>query len=179
MVPLYKKLLGAKFEQLPEQLQLLHDLTTPQMWRGTAQVRRGTGLLSRMIAILLGLPKQADKTPVTVTLTPQNGRESWVRNFDGKVFSSDQFTRAGRYQGLLLERFGLMTLALAPVVKNQRLHLVPRHWSLMGIPLPKAMLPTGDTFEEQKDGMLRFNVEMNAPLVGLIVSYKGWLKQAP
>ncbi|VAV92356.1 hypothetical protein MNBD_ALPHA08-2021 [hydrothermal vent metagenome] len=179
MVPLYKKLLGKTFEQLPEQLQLLHDLTTPQKWHGIAQVRRGTGLISRLIAVFLGLPKQADETPVTVTLTPQNRHESWVRNFGGKILPSEQFVGTGRYQGLLLERIGLMTIALELVVKDQRLYLIPRHWNLMGIPLPKILLPAGNTFEEQKDGVLRFNVEMNAPLVGLIVSYKGWLKQAP
>ncbi len=177
MTPLYRKVLGASFEQLPEQLQKLHELNSSQIWRGTAEVRRGKNPLARIAALIIGLPAQNNNTPVTVTLSPENNGERWQRNFNGKVFSSFQLAGTGRHEGLLLERFGPMTIALELLIKNNRLYLIPRHWNLLGIPLPKILLPAGETFEEQRDGLFRFNVEMKAPLVGLIVSYKGALKQ--
>lgn len=82
----------------------------------------------------------------------------------------------GRHEHLLLERFGLVEIALALVVEDGRLYLVPRRWSCLGVPLPRALLPVGTSFECEREGRFAFDVEIGAPLVGLIVAYRGTLE---
>ena len=48
---------------------------------------------------------------------------------------------------------------------------------LWRLPLPKALLPKGASFETQLDGTFRFNVEIATPVVGLIVRYQGQLNR--
>jgi len=87
-----------------------------------------------------------------------------------------QTPRQGRKSSLIVERFGPFAVALALVAGADCLYLVPRRWSCLGLPLPKFLLPAGTTFESERDGEFNFDVEIRAPLVGLIVSYKGALR---
>ncbi|MEQ1943049.1 DUF4166 domain-containing protein [Mesorhizobium sp. VNQ89] len=176
--PLYRKVLGTAFSALPPRLQQLHDSTEPRQWRGFAEVRRGRGPLAALAAAFVGFPKAAARVPVTVAFTPENDAERWTRTFDGKSFSSLQWAGTGRNEHLLMERFGIATFALALVVQEGRLFLVPRRWSVLGIPMPRFLLPGGSTFEAEEDGQFCFNVEISMPLIGLIVAYKGRLEPA-
>jgi len=54
--------------------------------------------------------------------------------------------------------------------------LVPRRWAFLGVPLPGWLLPGGRSCEREEDGAFCFDVEVVAPCVGLIVSYKGRLE---
>jgi len=173
---LYRKILGSAFATLPLRLQELHGTTTMRQWKGHAEVRRGSGIMARVIGAIFGFPEAASKVVVTVTLSPEEGAERWTRNFDGKVFSSVQSCGTGKNEHLLVERFGMASFALAIVVKEGRLCLVPRRWSLLGIPMPGFLLPTGLSFETEESGEFCFDVEISAPLVGLIVAYKGTLR---
>ena len=132
--------------------------------------------MARIIGAIFGFPKAASQASVTVTLSPEKGAERWTRSFDNKVFSSVQSCGIGKNQYLLVERFGMASFALALVVEDGRLSLVPRRWSLLGIPMPGFLLPTGLSFESEESGEFCFDVEISAPLVGLIVAYKGTLR---
>ncbi len=169
-------MLGSAYDALPAQVQALHDTPGQHRWSGTAQVRRGTGRVSRLVAAVIGFPKAGADVPVTVTFSPDQGIERWTRDFGGRRFTSWQRRGAGRNEALLVERFGVIEVALALLVEGDRLLLVPRRWSLLGVPLPKTLLPRGTTFETEVDGRFVFNVEIAAPGVGLIVNYRGWLQ---
>jgi len=78
----------------------------------------------------------------------------------------------------LLERFGIIEIALALVVDGGRLFLVPRRWNCLGIPLPRWLLLVGTSYECEIDGRFAFDVEIGAPVVGLIVAYRGELDPA-
>ncbi|MNM15569.1 hypothetical protein D3C81_257960 [compost metagenome] len=82
----------------------------------------------------------------------------------------------GRNEALLVERFGVISVALALLVDNGRLQLVPRRWSILGMPLPRALLPGENSFEHEVDGRFVFDVEIGAPVVGRIVHYRGTLE---
>lgn len=174
-VPLYRKILGPAFSELPPRLQELHDSNVVRQWKGFAEVRRGHGTVAALIATLVGFPGSASRMPVTVTFSPKFGVEHWVRSFGGKSFSSVQSAGAGRDQYLLVERFGIASFSLALVLDVGRLSFVPRRWSLLGLPMPRFLLPTGLSFETERDGQFCFDVEVSMPLVGLVVAYKGSL----
>lgn len=173
--PIYRRILGSAFDSLPGQVRALHDSSDERQWSGTASVQRGRGLFARIIAMLIGFPKAAETIPVTVTFTPDGNGEKWTRTFGRQSFNSWQRCGNGRNTHLLVERFGIVEVALALVVDGDRLNLVPRQWSALGIPLPKALLPKGISFETQREGRLCFDVTIALPLVGHIVSYQGSL----
>lgn len=174
--PTFRQVLGPAFDLLPVPVRALHDDTGPRRWAGHATVRRGTAVLARAVGRIFGFPDATPDIPVAVTLAPVPGGERWTRDFGGHVFSSFQSCGSGRSDGLLLERFGIITVALALVVDNDRLFLIPRHWSCLGLPLPRILLPKGQSFETEKDGGFCFDVEISAPLIGLIVAYQGVLR---
>jgi hypothetical protein len=173
--PLYRRVLGKAFSALPPRLQELHGSATARKWAGFAEVRRGRGPAAALVAALIGFPRTALRVPVTVTFSPENGAERWVRSFDGKSFSSVQSAGIGKDQHLLVERFGPASVSLALVLDGDRLSLVPRRWSLLGIVMPRFLLPKGLSFETERDGQFCFDVEVSMPLIGLVVAYKGSL----
>lgn len=173
---LYQQLLGSAFASLPPRLQALHAAGAPQRWHGRAEVRRGRGLLARLLARAFGFPPAATDVPLTVEFATDPRGERWTRTFGGRRFSSWQSRGRGRNAWLLVERFGLIRVAMALVVDGDRLRLLPRRWSCLGIPLPKALLPGGATYETERDGRFVFDVEIAAPWVGLIVAYRGSLQ---
>nr|WP_276583465.1 SDR family oxidoreductase [Pseudomonas sp. RIT-PI-S] len=176
--PLYRNILGAAFSALPTRLQELHGNTRARRWTGLAQVRRGQNPIAAMVAAIIGFPKAAAQVPVTVTFSPEAGVERWTRSFDGKRFTSVQSAGTGKNEHLLIERFGIASFALALVIEGDRLYLVPRRWSLLGVPMPRCLLPAGRSFETEQDGYFCFDIEIAMPLIGLIVGYRGRLGPA-
>ena len=176
--PLYRQILGDAFDMLPPALRALHGSTAERRWHGHAEVRRGTGLLARLAAAIVGFPKAAARVPVSVAFNPEKDGERWTRDFGGRRFSSLQSRGTGRNDYLLVERFGPLCFAMALVAEGGRLYLVPRRWSAFGVPMPRFLMPYGTSFEQEVDGKFRFDVDISMPLVGLIVGYRGALEPA-
>ncbi len=174
-LPLYRRLLGPAWNALPDPIRAMHDGTARWQAEGRARVERGTGPIARIAAALFGFPKAGDDVPVTVVFDARNGAETWTRNFAGTIFSSEQFEGARRDDGLMHERFGPFRFAIALAVEADRLRLVVRGWSMLGIPLPCFLAPRGDTYEFVEDGRFHFHVEIGFRWTGLIVRYRGWL----
>lgn len=175
-LPLYRELLGTAFDALPSQVRKLHDSFKAHTWRGTAKVDRGAGLAARLVASFMRFPPAAAEIPVSVSFEPGPNGELWTRDFGGHRFSSLQFRGHGANDYLLVERFGVMEVALAVLVEGDQLRLVPRRWRVCGIPMPRALLPGGNATERDADGRFRFDVEIRVPLVGLVVGYRGTLQ---
>ena len=175
-LPLYARILGTAWETLPAAIRQMHDVGDAHTARGRASVERGGGALVRLAAAIIGFPKASADTSVSVQFTAAGGEETWARTFGEESFSSIQYAGRGRSQGLLCERFGPLTFAMALVAKNGCLSLVLRRWSAFGIPLPMWLCPRSNAWEETEAGRFRFHVEISHPLTGLIVRYKGWLE---
>lgn len=172
----HEAVLGSAYLKLPNALQHLHGPDQPLCWRGKAQVERGTGFLSKIIALFIGFPNSTEETDVQVDFKITKNGEHWQRNFNGHTFSSFQSVGHGRHKHHVMERFGIITVALALAIEDERLKIIPRAWSCLGVPLPRFLLPQGDTFEHAADGVFNFDVTIKAPIIGHIVSYCGWLK---
>lgn len=173
----FEHVLGSAFDTLPEKVRELHSTASASQWSGTAKVKRGKGILANIICACVGFPKTADKIPVEVEVTSQGNHERWVRMFNGKAFSS--LLKCGEHKNdfLLIESFGILDFAVALVTEDDKLYFVPRRWSCFGVTLPNFLLPRGRSYETEKEGLFCFNIEIKAPLIGLIVSYKGTLKR--
>lgn len=173
--PLYREILGSAFDALPAQVQALHTGAQDRTWRGTAQVSRGRGPLAALAANLFGFPSTGQNVPVSVTFEPGADGETWRRDFGGQVLVSHQGPGEGRSSALIVERFGAVAVALALVVDGDRLRLIPRRWSVLGLPMPRFLLPRGNSFETVRSGRFAFDVAVDLPLIGRVVGYHGTL----
>ncbi|MDC0598421.1 DUF4166 domain-containing protein [Gammaproteobacteria bacterium] len=173
--PLYQRVLGSAWDDLPPAIRAMHNLSSSRTAQGRADVERGSHLFSRLIGGLFRFPKQGNDIPLTVTFTADGQGEIWTRQFGDKSFSSYQVAGKGRSDKLLNESFGPFFFGLALVVSEGRLSLVIRRWTLLGIPLPLFLAPFGDSFEYVKNDCFHFNVEIRIRLIGLIVRYRGHL----
>ncbi len=174
-LPLYRRLLGDAYALLPPQLQQMHDLTNDFGATGRATVKRGRGVLARVIAAIIGFPPTGNDVPLEVSFRLRERREHWQRTFGGHVFSSTQEAGRGRFEHLLCERFGPCVFGMALVIEAGRMRLVLRRWSLLGVPMPVSWAPFGDTYEHVENGRFCFHVAISHPLTGPIVNYYGWL----
>ncbi|RYG92136.1 SDR family NAD(P)-dependent oxidoreductase [Loktanella sp. IMCC34160] len=177
--PLYARMLEGALANLSPMVRALHDDRETARWTGQATVSGGSTLFARLIARLFGFPSAADTIPVTVELgRSQNGVEVWTRTFGGKRFHSSQRAGTGRMERLIEERFGPFRFGLAVLVCGDRLELICRKMSVLGVPVPGALIPGGHAFEAEEDGNFRFDVRIALPLVGRIVHYQGRLERA-
>ncbi len=174
--PLYRRILGPAYGWLDPPLQALHEVSSQHRFTGLADVTRPANPLARVVGALFGFPAAGSDIPVTVVLSVIEGKELWQRTFAGTSFHSTQELGRGRYEGLVVERFGPFAFGLAIMVREGELHLVLRKWGFFGLPLPVALAPANQAFEDGRDGLFRFNVRISLPLVGLLVWYRGWLK---
>ncbi|WP_457582547.1 DUF4166 domain-containing protein [Ensifer canadensis] len=176
---LYQNVLGRDWDRLPEAIRALHDASEGQVtFVGRAAVERGRGPLARLAATVAGFPAAGENVPVEIRFARAGGREVWTRRFGDKVLRSSQQKAENRKERLLAENFGPFRILCALEPEENRLHLKVHGWSFLGLPLPLFLAPGGRTFEEDRDGLFHFHVEVESPLTGLIVRYRGWLKPA-
>jgi hypothetical protein len=174
--PLYRRMLGEAWDRLPPPLQAMHDVRKVLIAEGTANVERGSGLLARLVGRMMGFPPAGQDVPVTVTFRVDGEREIWQRTFGDSAFASVQEPGRGRFERLVCERFGPFCFGLALVVEDDRLRLLLRGWSFAGLRLPAAWAPRTRAFEFADNGRFHFHVEIDHPVMGLIVRYRGSLK---
>lgn len=177
-LPLYKRLLGNAWELLPEAARALHDGTASSHAEGCADVERGAHPLARTVAWIFGFPPAGTNVPLSVTFERGGMGETWVRRFGRHSFRSAQAEGSGRWQRLLVERFGPVSFGVALVVDGERLHFVVRRWALLGLPLPLRLAPVSRAWEGESGGCFRFDIDLSHPLFGRIVRYRGWLRTA-
>ena len=174
--PVFRAVLGNAWQELPAAISELHDVSGIGRFSGRASVTRGRSIIAKIIGRAVGFPPEAGDIPVDVTMNSTNGREHWTRNFDGHKFSSVMTVGRGRLAYLLCEKFGPVNFGMALVLENGRLNYVPRGWTFLGIPMPHFLAPQGQTYENVEDGKFRFHVEITLPLIGHVVTYRGWLQ---
>jgi hypothetical protein len=174
--PLYRRLLGEAWDELPPALRALHDCGAGAQAQGRATVERGGGWISRLVGACFGFPAAGADIPVAVRFEPRRGGEWWRRSFGGRTFRSFHREGRGRSERLLSERFGPFSFGIALVLDQGRLHFVVRRWNLLGLPLPPSWAPGGDSWESAEDGRFNFRVEIRQRWIGLLVAYRGWLE---
>ena len=173
---LYRNLLGDAFDGLPPALRAMHEPGEGLVAEGTATVRRGDTLAARLVARLLGMPREGDAVPLVVAFSALPGREVWRRDFDGRVIETVQKIVAGSGSKLLEERLGLVSWRFAVRPEADGLEFTLRGASLLGIPLPAVLCPIIRARESVHDGRFHFDAEVRLPLLGRLIHYRGDLQ---
>ncbi len=173
--PPFSRVLGDAWQDLPRSIRALHGCNGLHTWQGMATVERGRSPLARLAGALMRFPSAAASVPLRVEISPRNGGVQWRRHFGGRSFRSLLEPGRGRFERLVVERFGPLAFGLALVLDGETLRYVVRRWSAFGIPLPSRWAPGGAVHEFDDAGRFAFDVEIRHKLAGLIVRYKGWL----
>ena len=171
--PLYARLLGADFAQLPPMVRAVHQLCGDAGAQGEGTVTRGKGRLARLIAAAMRFPPDGS-VPLHVEFAERDGVERWTRDFSGHCFS----TELSEKNGLLVERFGAMRFAFALPSGPEGLEMQLKGWTFLNIPLPLFLAPRIAAREWEDAGRFRFDVRVAMPLVGEVIHYEGWLRPA-
>jgi hypothetical protein len=170
--PLYVRVLGSRFDELPASVRGMHDVLRDQGATGRAWVRRGRHPVARMLATAMGFPAEGEHE-LHVAFAEHDGIETWTRTFSGKSFQSSLSERAGA----LHERFGPVRFGFRLAADGTGLKMHIERWWLGPIRLPLALAPRSVAREWEQDGRFHFDVPISLPGCGLVVHYCGWLER--
>lgn len=174
LVPVFRRVLGATLDTLPQAVRATHDSVVAQTFKGRASVARGRGLQARIAAALFGFPPSTDDVDVEVVKSREDGHEVWMRRFGGRIFRSVlRPTSRG-----MSERFGIMNFDLDLQIRGGGLHFPVKGGRILGIPIPRFLLPPSEAVEAQIDGVFHFDVHLKAPTGATLVHYRGWLEES-
>src|SRR4029077_16791550 len=95
MVPrsLYRRILGARFDSLPEVLRRFHDTPGGGRARGTLQVERAARRLRNALASRLGLPEPGTDVSIRLEVKDEGERERWIRHLQGRRLETVQWAQ--------------------------------------------------------------------------------------
>jgi hypothetical protein len=176
--PLFHRILGDAWDQLPAAVRRLHGVTSRSTFTGTCTVRRGHQPLAMLAAALIGFPRSGAGQDISVDLSVEADAEHWVRTIGGRRFSSVLRQGRGRSEWLMRESFGPITVDIALLLDKGCLRYIVRGWTLFGIRLPRWLAPRSTALESGAEGKFSFDVTIGHPLTGVIVQYRGLLTEA-
>ena len=172
ITPIFEQVLGAEFAALHPEIRDSHSTFGAMRLTGRASVTRGKGLFERIIAAVVGFPKQTDDVAVQVIKSPFGDTERWTRSFGAQHFHSTLKPDGA----VMTERFGPLKFAFGLNVQDGDLHYPVVSGRCFGVSMPRWALPKSVSFETVEGGKFKFDVSLYAPLTGgLIVRYQGWL----
>ncbi|WP_238367036.1 DUF4166 domain-containing protein [Mesobacterium pallidum] len=157
---------AARGVAMPPVLRDFHG--APGIWAGQAEVTHGRGPLVRLAPRLGGFPP-----PGTCAVRVDTAPHGWTRDFGGHLTRSRLSFDAET--GEIVERFGPFAIRMTPQASPDGIDLAITGLRLFGLPLPRPRSATRERAETAT--RLRFDVSATAPVLGLIIRYKGWLER--
>jgi hypothetical protein len=170
--PLYRRILGPRFQALPAVLRRFHDIGGGGRARGTFRVKRAPGRFRNLIAVVLGMPRAGDAVPVTLRISVEGERERWTRDFDGHRVETIQWARGD----LLMEASGPVSFSTELALDGNRLTYRFRRAWFAGVPFPRWLSPGVVSYVEAQDDDWFVVVRVLAPFLGELVCYEGWIE---
>ncbi len=172
---LYQRVLGEKFDALPQTIKDLHTFEGRKQLSGEADVRCNETIVGWFLLRLLRLPRTGKGQKARVRLEQDGQGERWHRSFGRDSFSS-RVTLHGKKPGRIVETMGGVSAVIGLQVIPGGLQWDVESLSLLGLSLPRCIAPVTKATEREVDGLYRFDVSVTLPLLGLLVSYQGWLQ---
>ena len=169
--PLYRRVMGTRFERLPPAVASLHSVLRDGGASGRAEVTRGRNPLAWIVAAVMRFPTAGEHT-LHVAFEERGGTERWTRDFSGQRFTSRLSQRGSQ----VVERFGPLRFRFDLPSDTRGLRMEMRGWSVAGLPLPLALAPRTRAREWEEEGSFHFDVAIDLPLVGRVARYRGWLR---
>lgn len=172
--PLFKQLLDASVEELPAPLKYLHDGRSKTL-HGQCDVERGGGMLSRLFARMMSLPPAGKNQAIEVIIACNGDGETWIRRFGRRSMQSSLSAQ----DTLLVELLGPVRFKFKLILDHTgHVNWQLVHVTALGVPLRVNWFDNVKASESADNGNYCFDVTAALPIVGLLVTYKGWLNVA-
>ena len=140
------------------------------------RVVHGRGGGARILSWFMRLPPAGEAVPLRLRILHRGDREEWTRDFGGRRIRTAilRSTTPGEWR----ERFGPLEFAFRVVLRTDGVdHQQVRcrfRCAGLSVPLPDWMAPRVHGREiRDSDGIPRVDVQIRAPLIGLLVAYAG------
>lgn len=166
---LYQRVLGKDFSKLPTILQQFHSLPEGGCADGIIAVERGAGVLRHIAAQVLRLPSAGKKVPLRLQVIPEDGKEIWIRHFDGQSLKTIQW-QDGSY---LVEKAGPLQFVFQLAADEHGLTFHPHPNRIGGIQVPECISLRVSANARSLGNCWNIEVIITAPLLGTITTYKG------
>jgi hypothetical protein len=166
--PLYRRVLGKRFDQLHPVLRRFHS-TPNAVGVGRFRVRRHPGRFRELLATFSRFPPTSDATEVLLRVLPAGAGERWVRSFDGVPLVTLQTVRGG----VLIEQAGPTHFGFAIEVLNGGMVFRSTRVWLFGVELPRALAPSLYATVNPTECGWKAAVRMSVPLLGPLLEYEG------
>lgn len=169
---LFPMLLGSEWDALDEPVRRMHGEAPCLRARGETDVGGATNIAARLLRRVVGLPAPGTQRPLEFSIEREGGHEVWKRNFAGSTMRSVLDASSAR----LRERLGPMAFLFDLQRDGDAIDWKLRGTRLLGMPIPRWM--TGNVLSRSgsRDGRYAFEVDVQMPLIGTLVSYRGWLE---
>lgn len=171
-VALFPMLLGSEWNALDGPVRRVHGNASRLCARGEADVGGAANWAARLLRRMLGLPGPGIRRPIEFSIERNGSREVWKRNFSGSHMRSVLDCVDGR----LCERLGPMAFLFELRRDCSAIEWKLRGIRLLGMPLPRRMSGNVLSRSGSRDGRYAFEVDVQMPLIGTLVSYRGWLE---
>lgn len=173
MIPaLFPTLLGSEWNALDEPVRRMHGDAPRLRARGEADVGGAANTAARLLRYVVGLPAPGTQRPLEFSIEREGNREIWKRNFTGSTMRSVLGPAGDR----LREQLGPMAFLFDLHRDDNAIDWKLRSVRLLGIPLPQWMSGEVLSRSGSRDGRYAFEVDVQLPLIGTLVSYRGWLE---
>lgn len=162
--------LGDKLDKLPPVIRKAH--IGKVRLEGHVAIKRGNGL-AKILCNILGMPPEKERAWLVVEGDHLPDHMLWNRAFDGFAMNS-WFQKDGTY---LIEKLGPIHMWLILDVVDGVLSYKLFKTKFFGIPIPAILSPKVMAEEWQEKDSYMFRVSVSLPVVGMLVSYFGEMKQ--
>lgn len=172
---LYARLLGSSWLQLAEPVRLAHATKSTVSARGRLRIARGRGLVARVLAALLRLPRASGAAETRLVVTSRGDVEHWRRTFDGRCLATRQYPvgdrELGERIGVLEFRFRLEASEGSLVFQQVAAAVV---FGSVRVLLPPAWAPRVEAREDPAGArQIGIHVRVVLPALGPVLTYDG------
>ena len=172
---LFREIFRLRFDEMPKVWRQFHTVSGNHCYHGKAEVVRGRGLLTGVLAWLLKLPPTSH-VPIELTIEKSNQGEVWCRQFGAYNFSTLLSPAKGETPLCLYETYFPFRFCVALQVDEASVQWTLYDWWFLGVKLPKALVPISKTIEYvDNEGRYAFDIDLHIRFLGPLIAYKGWL----
>jgi hypothetical protein len=168
---IYQKILGKDFDRLGPNLQLGHR-SFLVIAKGIIDVEWGKGFFVHLINRSNGLPPEGIGQALELEVIRRKDMETWNRKFTSNTFTTVQFEK----KGLLVEKDGPVSIGFKLTVEQDSICYKQVYMKYMGFPIPGFFSLKSKAKATEEENGWRVEVEVRAPVVGLILKYKALVK---
>jgi Domain of unknown function (DUF4166) len=162
---------------LPAITRRIHQCIPAVVLEGEADIQGAETGPGRLMAKIFGFPEAGQGVPVRVAIASDGVAERWARHYPTRTMRS-VMTKADAARSTVEEWMGPFRFRLRLVASAVGIDLVPEGVSFRGLPLPLWLLPNIIATERaSEDGRHLFDVAVSLWPFGLLVHYRGWLRQ--